>query len=126
MNTSAFVGNIVKFECTADDVTALAYLVNSMTITKVISVGVYESAPVYNGSQISLYLQVVVTRSVTNWPVVCIAYLPDETNESSPPAYIHGRLYCHLLVITVTWLYKVSSGVKRRETRMSRNEIYLY
>ena len=94
MNTSAPVGFIAQFGCTAEGAVAVAYLVNSMTITEVVSVRVTLSAPVYSGNQTSVYLYVPVTRSMNNWSVVCVAYLPDGGREDSPPAYIHVQGLC--------------------------------
>ena len=94
MNTSALEETTAQFNCTADGAASVTYLVNNMTITEVASIGVSVSlsAPVYNGTQTTLYLYVPVTRSMNNWPVVCIAYLPD--HEDSPPAYIHVQGLC--------------------------------
>ena len=104
VNTSAFVGTTAQFNCTADSTWAVTYLVNNMTITNVAShaVSVSLSTPVYSGSQTSVYLYVLVTRNMTNWSVVCIAYLPNGTREdSSPPAYLHvqGLCQCNVLII---------------------------
>ena len=87
------MGTIAQFNCTADGAVAVAYLVNNMPIAQVASTGVTLSI-VYSGSQTSVYLYVPVTRNMTNWPVVCIAYLPDETREDSPPAYLHVQGLC--------------------------------
>ena len=95
VNTSAPLGTIAQFNCTADGVTSVTYLVNSMTIAQVASFGVTLSPPVYSGSETSVNLYVPVTRSMNNWPVVCIAVLPDGAREdSSPPAYLQGLCQC--------------------------------
>ena len=95
MSTSALEQTIVQFNCTADGAVSVSYLVNSMIVAAVASIGVSLSAPVYSGSQTSIYLNVPVARSMDNWPVVCIAYLPNETRkDSSPPAYIHVQGLC--------------------------------
>ena len=97
MNTSASVGTIAQFTCTADSARVVTYLMNNMTIAQVASHGVSValSTPVYSGSQTSVYLYVLVTRNMDNWPVVCIAYLPDETRvDSTPPAYLHVQGLC--------------------------------
>ena len=94
VNTSALVGTTAQFGCTADGAYAITYLVNSMTIIAVASIGVTQSAPVYSGSQTSVYLYVPVTRSMDNWPVVCIAYLADGTRVDSPPAYLYVQGLC--------------------------------
>ena len=94
VNTSAPLGTIAQFNCSADGVTRLTYLVNSMTIAEVSSFGVTLSPPVYSGSETSVNLYVPVTRSMNNWPVVCVAYLPDETSEVSPAAYLQGLCQC--------------------------------
>ena len=93
VNTSALVGTTAQFNCTADGVTRLTYLVNSM-IAEVSSFGVTLSPPVYSGSETSVNLYVPVTRSMKNWPVVCVAYLLDETSEVSPAAYLQGLCQC--------------------------------
>ena len=94
VNTSVPVGTTSRFGCTADGADAVAYLVNSMTIAQVVSIRVTQSSPFYSGSQISVYLDVPVTRSMDNWSVVCIAYLPDGTHVDSSPAYIHVQGLC--------------------------------
>ena len=95
MNTSATLGTIAQFNCTADGVTSVTYLVNSTTIAQFASFGVTLSKPMYNGSETSVYLYVPVTKSMNNWPVVCVAYLPDGAREdSSPPAYLHVQGLC--------------------------------
>ena len=96
MSTSALVGTTAQFNCTADGADAVNYLVNNMTIAQMASNGVSLSAPVYSGSQTSVYLYVFpVTRKINNWLMVCIAYLSDGTREdSSPPAYLHVQGLC--------------------------------
>ena len=95
VNTSALVGTTAQFNCTADGAASVTYLVNNMPIAEVASTGVNQSNPVFSGSQTSVYLYVPVTRSMDNWPVVCIAYLPDGGREaSSPPAYLHVQGLC--------------------------------
>ena len=96
MSTSALEGTIAQFNCTAEGAVAVTYLVNNMTIAAVTSIGVsaFLSTPVYNGSQTTLYLKVPVTRSMDNWSVVCIAYLPDGTRVDSPLAYLHVQGLC--------------------------------
>ena len=95
VNTSALVGTIAQFSCTADGAVSVTYLVNSMTYTDVASIGATQLSPVYNGSQTTVYLNVPVTRSMDNWPVVCVAILPNGGLEaSSPPAYLHVPGLC--------------------------------
>ena len=95
MNTSALVGTTAQFNCTADGAAGVTYLVNSMTIAEVASIGVTLSNPVFSGSHTSVYLYIPVTRDMDNWPVVCRAYLPDGGHEtSSPPAYLHVQGLC--------------------------------
>ena len=87
-NTSALVGTIAQFNCTVEGAAGVTYLVNS-------TIGVIKSPPFFNGSQTTLYLYVRVTRNMTNWPVVCIAILPDGTRvDSPPPAYLHVQGMC--------------------------------
>ena len=99
MNITAPVGNTVQFTCTAEGVIALTYLVNSMTIAEVASIGVFQST-VNDGSQINAYLHFPVTSYINSWPVVAIAFLPDETRVYSPPAYLHvqGLCQCNVYV----------------------------
>ena len=95
MSTSAVEWTIALFNCTTDGAVSVSYLVNSMALTEVASIGVSLSAPVYSGNQTSVYLNVPAINSTDNWSVVCIAYLPDETLEvSSPPAYLHVKGLC--------------------------------
>ena len=100
MNTSALEGTTAQFNCTADGADTVTYLVNNMTYTDVASIGVTLSAPVYSGNQATVYLYIPVTRSINNWPVVCIAYLPDGACVFSPPAYIQvqGLCQCNVLI----------------------------
>ena len=93
-NTSALVWTTAQFNCTVEGAVDVTYLVNNMTIAQVASIGVILSAPIYSGSQTSVYLYVLVARSMTNWPVVCIAILPDGTRVDSPPAYLHVQGLC--------------------------------
>ena len=88
VNTSTPLGDTATFNCTADGAVVLTYLVNSTPAAWVAAYGVFISAPLYNGNQISSYLYVPAITSTDNWPVVCIAYLPDETRVDSPPAYL--------------------------------------
>ena len=96
MSTSALVGTTAQFSCTAEGAVSVTYLVNSMIITEdVASNGVIQSHPVFSGSQTSVYLNVLVARSMNNWPVVCFAILPNGGLEvSSPPAYLHVQGLC--------------------------------
>ena len=113
VNTSAPLGTIAQFNCTADGVTSVTYLVNSMTIAQVASFGVTLSPPVYSGSETSVNLYVPVTRSMNNWPVVCIAYLVDGTrDDSSPPAYLHvqGLCQCNVLIIVSLMVQVIENG----------------
>ena len=94
-NTSALVGTTAQFNCTADGAASVTYLVNNMILAALTSLGVqlsehYDSS----GSQTSAYLRVPVTRDMTNWPVVCIAYLPNGTRVDSPLAYLHVQGLC--------------------------------
>ena len=115
VNTSALVGTTAQFNCTADGAVSVTYLVNNMTITNVASHGVSValSPPVYSGSQTSVYLHVPVTRSVDNWPVVCIAFWPNGTRvDSSPPAYLHvqGLCQCNVLIIVSLMVQVIENG----------------
>ena len=94
VNTSALERTIAQFNCTADGAVAVTYLVNSMTIAQVASIGVTQSPPIYSGSEIRVYLYVPAINSTDNWPVVCIAILPGGLWVSSPPAYLHVQGLC--------------------------------
>ena len=92
------MGTIAQFNCTVDGAAAVAYLVNNMTIVEVASIGVFVSlsAPVYNGTQTTLYLYVPVTENINdNCSVVCVAYLPNK-NHRSPLAYLELQGSCCL------------------------------
>ena len=115
VNTSALVGTTAQFTCTADSARVVTYLVNNMTIAQVASHGVpvRVSTPVYSGSQTSVCLYVPVTRNMTNWLVVCIAYLPNGTRvDSSPPAYLHvqGLCQCNVLIIVSLMVQVIENG----------------
>eukprot|EP00731_Ephydatia_muelleri_P019261 Em0012g86a len=87
-NTSAVEGTTAQFSCTADDAAGVTYLVNSINIAEVASIGVTLSPPVYNGRETTLYLYVPAIINTTGWQVVCIAYNGGRV-VSSPPAYLH-------------------------------------
>ena len=86
VNTSALEGSTAQFTCTAGGTTGVTYLVNS-------TIGVTKST-VFSGNQTTLYLNVPVTRSMDNWPVVCRAFWPNGIREDSPPAYLHVQGLC--------------------------------
>ena len=94
MNTSALVETSAQFTCSVDGSDAVTYLVNSMTIAQVASIGVTQSPPIYSGSEIRVYLYVPAINSTDNWPVVRIAILPGGLEVSSPPAYLHVQGLC--------------------------------
>eukprot|EP00731_Ephydatia_muelleri_P019270 Em0012g95a len=97
VNTSALEGSTTRFGCTTVGTVAVTYLVNSMSIAEVASIGVTLSPPVYNGSETSVYLYVPAINNTTGWQVVCSALLPNETRVVSPPAYLHVQvihIYC--------------------------------
>ena len=132
VNTSALVGTTAQFNCTADGVAGMTYFLNSMTIAAVTSNGVsaFLSTPVYNDSLTSVYLYVTVTRDMNNWPVVCIAYLFDETREdSSPTAYlqIQGLCQCNVYYYRLKWelaykcFYTYTLGEEKGFSCMSRH-----
>eukprot|EP00731_Ephydatia_muelleri_P019225 Em0012g50a len=102
-NTSALLGTTAQFNCTADGVAGVTYLVNSMTVINVASIGVTQSI-VYSGSQIIAYLYVPVTKDTNNYSVVCVACLLDVTCVYSPPAY--------LKVETMVYEHKISFGLQ--------------
>ena len=90
-NTSALEGTTAQFNCTADGADTITYLVNNMSLAALTSLGIQLSE---HDSWTSVCLNVRVTRNMTNWPVVCIAYLPNGTRVDSLPAYIHVQGLC--------------------------------
>ena len=105
VNTSALLGTTAQFNCTADGVAGVTYLVNSMTVINVASIGVTQSI-VYSGSQIIAYLYVPVTKDTNNYSVVCFACLLDVTCVYSPPAYLKGQGSLFLCVFRIYKWYK--------------------
>ena len=89
VDTPVMLESTATFTCTAMDVQAVAYLANSQPVSYVADRGVVVSAPVYSGSQTTVYLYVPGTPENNHMEIKCIIYLADGShNYSRPAAYL--------------------------------------
>ena len=87
-NQSVLLYSTATFSCVANNVQSVTYLVNSMPIYAVASLGVIQSSPLTSGSQTTVYLTIPGTSAFNNSQVMCLTFLADGTRYDSPPAYL--------------------------------------
>ena len=90
VDTPVMLESTATFTCTATDVLAVAFLVNSQAFSFDADRGLVLSAPVYSGSQTTVYLYVPGTpKNNHTLEIVCVTYLTNGTRGAdSRPAYL--------------------------------------